>query len=54
MDKQTEQVIVEMYQKRRSLKRIKQATGIPEKQIKQWLIENNLYTGHAPRQYYVN
>lgn len=54
MDKQTEQVIVKMYQKRRSLKRIKQATGIPEKQIKQWLIENNLYTGHAPRQYYVN
>ena len=54
MDKQTEETILSMYQKRRSLKKIGRAVGLPDWKIKKWLIQNNYYTGHRGMLYYTN
>lgn len=54
MDKQTEQTILEMYAKRRSLKKIGKAIGWSEHLVKKWLIENNYYTGHRGMLYYTD
>lgn len=54
MDKQTEQTIIEMYNKRRSLKKIKKAVGISERLIKKWLIQNHYYNGHRGMAYYTD
>lgn len=46
MDKINEQKIIEMYFKRRPMKWISQETGMSQKVIKEYLKNNNLWTGH--------
>lgn len=54
MDKKIEQTILQMYEKRRSLKSIQQKTGLTTKKIKEWLIANKKWTGHRALQFYYN
>lgn len=46
MEQQQIQKIIDMYSKRRPLKAIGRETGIAPKQIKKWLIQQKLWTGH--------
>ena len=46
MDKFQEEKIKELYKKRRPLKLISKETNLSTKKIKEWLIENELWTGH--------
>lgn len=54
MDKQTEEIILQMYNKRRSLKKIGKTVGISEHLIKKWLIQNHYYNGHRGMLYYTD
>lgn len=47
MEQQQIQKITDMYSKRRPLKTIGRETGIAPEQIKKWLIQKGLWTGHC-------
>lgn len=46
MDKYNEEIIINMYNKRRPIKRISRAVAMPEKTIINYLKKNQLWTGH--------
>lgn len=52
MDKHQEEIIIEMYQKRKPLSWIEKEVGISESTIRKWLKKNNLYDGHRPMMCY--
>lgn len=47
MEKQQQEKIIQLYSKRRSMNEMKRATGLSTKQIKNFLIDNQLWTGHG-------
>lgn len=46
MDKKQENIILEMYKKRRPLAWMEKETGIPYRTIQKWLKERGVWTGH--------